>query len=96
MARSWREAHHAVRNSDAHHESLKGAADSTLAAGNAHSIALGINAPPTEIGPDPFGRDGLESFTSKAPDFLQSLPWIHLPASGARPFVLSFLWLESS
>src|SRR5437763_1057474 len=72
-------SHHAVGNADAHHESLEGAAYSTLAPGNACTVTLGINAPPTKIGPDPIRRDRLESFASKAADLLQTLPWIHLP-----------------
>jgi hypothetical protein len=46
------------------------------AAGYASPISLGVNAPPSEVGPDPLGRDGLESFAGKPPDFFESLPWI--------------------
>ena len=77
MARSWREVMHAVGNADAHHEALQGAAFAALAAGYARTVALGVNAPPAEIGADPFGRDGVESIASEAPDFFQALPWIH-------------------
>ena len=63
--------HHAVGNADAHHEALQRTANSTLAAGYACTVSLGVNAPPAEISPDPFRRDGIESLAGEAPDFFQ-------------------------
>ena len=45
-------------------------------AGYARAVSLGVNAPPAEIGADPFRRDGVESLAGKAADFLQAFPWI--------------------
>ena len=67
-------SHHPVRDADAHHETLEGAADSTLSSGYTGSVALGIHAPPAEVSADPFGRNGSESFARKAADLFQTLP----------------------
>ena len=76
--------HHAVGNADAHHEALQRPAFAALPAGHSRSIALGIHAPPAEISPDPFGRDGVKSLAGKAPDFFQPLPRIHRPLQALR------------
>src|SRR4029077_7104357 len=70
-------AHDPVRNSDAHHETLQCAPHASLAAGNASTVALGVNAPPAEVGADPLGRDRIESLTRKAAYLVQSFPRIH-------------------
>ena len=63
-------AHDAVGNADANHETLQRAPHASLAAGDASTIALGVNAPPAEVGADPLGRDGIESLTGKAADLV--------------------------
>src|SRR3984957_14405973 len=68
--------HHAVRNANAHHEALQCPAFSALPAGYSRPVSLGVNTPPAKIGSDPFGRNGFESFTGKAPDFVQPFPGI--------------------
>src|SRR4029077_9819655 len=68
--------HLAVGNPDADHEALQGAPFAVLAASDAGSIALRINAPPAEVGSDPFGRDRVEALASEAADLLQAFPRI--------------------
>src|SRR3954464_11366883 len=69
-------AHDSVRNPDAHHEALQGAADASLSSGDSSAIALRVDAPPAEICADPLGRNGRESFASEAADLGQPPPWV--------------------
>ena len=66
----------AVGNANAHHEALQCLPYSAGAAGYAGSIALRVDAPPAEIGSDPFRGDGIESLPREAPDFIESFPGI--------------------
>src|SRR5579872_280248 len=66
----------AVGNSDAHHEALQRLPYSAGSASYACAVALGVNAPPAEIGTDPFGRDRLKSLAGEAPNFVEAVPGV--------------------
>src|SRR5919201_1492509 len=66
----------AIGNSNPDHEVRDRLPFPALAARNAYSITLGVDAPPAEIRPDPLGRNGLKSLACEAADVLQSFPWV--------------------
>ena len=84
-------SHHAVGNADAHHEALQRAAHAALAAGDARAVALGVNAPPAEVGADPFGGNGIEAFAGEAADFVQAFPRILCALQALDSLCRSFL-----
>jgi hypothetical protein len=43
---------------------------------NAEAVALGVNAPGTEVGAEPFGRNGIVAATSEFADFVEVHPRI--------------------
>lgn len=47
-----------------------------LATGDAVAVALGVNAPGTEIGAEPFGRNRVKTFRGEGTDFVEMLPGI--------------------
>ncbi len=63
-------SHQAVGNPNPDHETLKSAPHAALATGHACSVTLGVNAPPSKISANPFGRDRVEAAASKAADFV--------------------------
>ena len=81
----------AVRNTDAHHEEREGLPFSVLAADHAHSITLGVNAPPAEICAQPFGRDGVEAFAGELADIVEPFPGIFLALQALDPLGFCFL-----
>jgi hypothetical protein len=80
-----------VGNADAQHEERQGTAFSILAANYSCAIPLGVNAPPAKVGADPLRWNSLESFSSKAPDVLKAVPWIHLSLEPLGALRLGFL-----
>ena len=68
--------HDAIGNSDSHHEALERAAFAALPAGYTGAVALRVNAPPAEIGANPFGRDGTETLARETANFVQALPGV--------------------
>src|SRR5579864_174922 len=83
-------SHHAVRNPDAHHESLQSAAFPALSTSYARAVALGVNAPPAEISANPLRRNRAESFAGKAADLIQSFPRIFRPLEALGTLCLGF------
>src|SRR5712692_9000506 len=69
----------AVRDADPHHEAGHGLALAALAADGADAVALGVGAPPAEVGVEPRRRNGLIALAGEAPDLLDVLPGVHLP-----------------
>ena len=63
----------AVGDADAHHEEFGGFAFAVFAASDAYAVALGVNAPGTEIG-EPFRGNGGVASTRKFLDFVEVLP----------------------
>ena len=64
----------AVGDADAHHEEFGGFAFAVFSAGDAYTVALGVNAPGTEIGGEPFRWDGGVAAAGKFLDFVEVLP----------------------
>src|ERR1700688_3628967 len=69
-------AHQAVGNTDAHHKKRHGLAFAIFAANYADAVALGVNAPGTKIGAQPFGRNGIESGAGELLDLIEMVPGI--------------------
>jgi hypothetical protein len=55
---------------------MAGFSFAVLAAGYAGSVALGINAPPAEIGADPLGRNRVEALTGETANLFEAFPGI--------------------
>jgi hypothetical protein len=67
-----------VRDSDAKHEAGQRLALAALPAEHAGPVSLGVNAPPAEVGAEPFGRYRSKPRSREAPDFVERLPRILL------------------
>src|SRR5450631_682045 len=82
-----------VGDADAHHEVLGGFALATDSADSTHAIALGVDAPPLEVGGCPLGGDAGAPFPGKGAHFVESLPRVlfALQAFGFLCFRL-FYW----
>src|SRR5664279_3052632 len=65
-----------VGDSDAHHEVLSGFAFTAHSADRAHTIALGVDTPPLEVGSCPFRGDAGAPFPGKGAHFIECLPWV--------------------
>ena len=66
----------AVGDADAHHEKREGFAFAVFAADDADAVALGVNAPGTEVGAEPFGRNGIEAGAGELLDFVEMVPGV--------------------
>src|SRR5258708_4188111 len=82
----------AVRDADAHHEEFSGLAFAALASGRAHSVALGINAPPLEVRGGPLRRNAGAALARKGANLVECLPRIlfALQAFGSLRFGLFY------
>ena len=58
MVRNWMREQQAVGNADAHHEVRSGLPFAARAADDSGAVALRVDAPGTEVGPEPLRRDG--------------------------------------
>ena len=67
---------HAVGDANAHHEPVRRQPLAALAAGSAHAVALGVDAPPFEVGRGPVRRHALPSLARKAAHLVKGLPGI--------------------
>jgi len=78
----------AVGDGDTHHEVVGGEAFAAFAAGDAGSVALGVDAPPLEVEAGPLGEDGFAAFGGEAADVVPGLPGVlfELEALGALGF----------
>ncbi len=68
----------AVGNADAHHEVFGGQALAALAAGGAHAVALGVDAPPLEVDGGPLGHHAGAAIAGKCAHFIEGFPRILL------------------
>lgn len=68
----------AVGNADTNHEEWDGEAFATFAADDALAVALGVDAPGTEIRGEPFGRNGGVALASEIADFVEMEPGVLL------------------
>jgi len=66
----------AVGDANAHHEKGGGLPFSHGAAGDAVAVALGVDAPGTEVRAEPLGRNGSMAFAGEGTDFFEVLPRI--------------------
>ncbi len=66
----------AIGNANADHEERDGEAFASFAAGDTLAVALGVDAPRTEIGAEPFGRNGGMALASEIADFVEMEPGI--------------------
>ena len=67
---------HAVGNADAHHEPVRRQPLAAFAAGSAHAVALGVDAPPFEVGRRPFGHYAGPSLARERTNLVKGLPGI--------------------
>ncbi len=67
-----------VRDPDAHHEVVGRQAFAALAARGAYAVALGVNAPPLEVGRSPLGHNTGAARPGKCAHFIERFPWILL------------------
>src|SRR5579872_1060345 len=65
-----------IWNSDTDHKPLQRAALATFSTSDSPAISLRVNAPPAEVGSNPFGRNRVEAVASEAADLVQSVPRI--------------------
>jgi len=65
-----------VGNADANHEEGSGLPFSAGTADHAEAVTLGVNAPGTEIGAQPFRGNGAVALTSEGADFVEMIPGI--------------------
>ena len=68
----------AVGDADAHHEVLGGLAFAADAAGDAEAVALGVDAPPLEVGRGPLGHDAGAAIAGEVADLVERLPRVLL------------------
>ena len=78
----------AVGNADAHHEVIGDQAFAAFATGGAYAVALGVDAPPLEIGGRPLRYHAGAAFACKGAHLVKGLPGIFLALQA-----LSFLGL---
>ena len=76
MVRSWLRGDDPVGNADAHHEVVRDQALATFAAGGAHSVALGVDAPPLEVMAGPLGDHAGAAFARKSAHLVECFPGI--------------------
>ncbi len=69
-------AQEAVGNANTHHEKRQGLAFAVFAAGHAEAVALGVNAPGTEIGAGPFRGDGIETVAGELLNLVEMVPGV--------------------
>ena len=81
----------AVGNANPQHEERQRQPLAVLAADHPRAIALRVNSPPAEVGPNPFRRNRVEAFPRKAANLGQPFPGIHGALQAFRPFALWFL-----
>src|SRR2546426_6913931 len=67
-----------VRDPDADHEVARRLALAALSADRADAVALGVDAPPTEVGAEPLRRDRVPALTREALDLGVCLPRVQL------------------
>src|SRR5579859_1741238 len=63
-----------VGDTDADHKEFGGFAFAIGAADDSHAVALGVNAPGTEVGAEPFGWDGGAAIAGECADFIEVIP----------------------
>jgi hypothetical protein len=63
-----------VGNADTHHEKFGGFPFAIGAANDAYAITLSVNSPRTEIGAEPFGRNGIAAIARKFANFVEMIP----------------------
>ena len=61
-----------------------------LSADHANAVALGVHAPPAEIGPQPLGRDGVEALAGEPADVVKAFPRVLLPLQPFDPLRFGF------
>src|SRR5262245_14819852 len=81
----------AVRDPDADHEVPDRFAFAALAADRADAVALGVDAPPAEVRPEPLGRDRVPALAGEALDLGVGLPRIQLTLEPLDTLRLRFL-----
>ena len=79
-----------VGQANTHHEELGGFALAVGAAGNAKTVALGVDAPPLEVQACPLGQDGVAALTGELTHFIPCVPGVfdELEALGLLGFGL--------
>jgi len=89
-----RRGEEAVGDADANHEVRHGLPFAACATHDALAVALGIDAPGTEVGGEPFGRNGRVAIASEGTKFVEVIPGVlgAFEALGALGF--GFLGLE--
>src|ERR1035441_1201205 len=87
--------HDSVGNADAHHEVVGDEAFAAFAAGGAHTIALGVDAPPLEVGSGPLGHDTGTAFAGELAHFVKGFPGVLLALEAFSTLGLGFLYLNS-
>ena len=85
----------AVGDADAHHEVVGRQTLAAFAAGRADAIALGVDAPPFEVGRGPFGHDAGSAFASEGAHFIERLPRVLLALKALDALSLGFFHCDS-
>ena len=84
----------AVGNADAHHEVFGGQALAALAAGSAHAVALGVDAPPLEVAGSPVGQHAGAALAGKRAHLIEGLPRVLFALQALRPLGIGLFLLE--
>ncbi len=95
-----RAGQNAIRQPNAHHEEFSGLAFATDSTGRTHAIALGVNAPPLEVGPSPLRKHRLAAFPRELADLVPGVPGVlcklqPLGLLGLRLFDSGWCWERS-
>src|SRR5712692_10009741 len=69
-------AEETVGDANAHHKKRRGEPFTVFAADDAGSVTLGVNTPGTEVGAEPFGRNGSVSVPRELADFVEMVPGV--------------------
>ncbi len=85
----------AIGDADAHHEVIGGQAFAALAAGGAHAVALGIDAPPFEVSGGPLGHHAGAAGAGKGAHLVKGLPGILLALQALHALGLGFFYFNS-
>jgi hypothetical protein len=82
----------AVGDADAHHEVIGSQAFAAFAAGDAHAVTLGVDAPPFEISGSPLGNHARAALAGKGAHLVERLPRLLLALEAFRTLGLGLFF----
>src|SRR5580692_5340915 len=82
----------AVGDADAKHEAGQCLALAAFSADHTGAVSLRVNAPPAEIGAQPFGRNGIEASSREASNLVERFPRVLLPLQSLDPLCLRLFY----